>query len=84
MADEKIRLQCLGLPVDDAFGMQIFQPCNDLGRVEASSVLVEATRGLDMEHEVTSVKVFHHKEQVALQGGNMGGQTHGSYWGLET
>ena len=57
-----------GLPVDDASVVKEEKGEDDLGRVKPCSVLVELAGSLNLEHEVTSIDVFHHKEQPLLDG----------------
>ena len=46
--------------------MQEHEGGGDLGRIEARAGLVELPGALDLEHEVSSVHVLHHKEQTVL------------------
>jgi len=46
--------------------MQEAQAWDDFGRVETGAALLEAATLLDMEHEISTVQVLHHEEQMRL------------------
>lgn len=59
-------LRCT-LPVDDPMLMQELQRARDFRRIELRSRLVELPRPLDLEHEITTVHVFHNEEETILR-----------------
>ena len=66
-----------GLPIDDPVAVEEHQGRRDLGGVEAGAGLVELPGPLDLEHQVASVHVLHHKEQPVLQTESDGGRGRG-------
>lgn len=57
------------IPVNDPSVVQKEQSQHNLSSVEPRSVFVKLSRPLDLEHEVATIDVFHHKEQSLLGGG---------------
>jgi hypothetical protein len=51
-----------GLPINDSFPMKKFEARHDLSAVELRSLLGESTTLLDVEHQVASIQVLHHKK----------------------
>jgi hypothetical protein len=50
------------LPINDAFPMKKLQARHDLSAVELRSLLGESTTLLDVEHQVATIQVLHHKK----------------------
>ena len=55
------------LPVDDPVSVKVLQGEHDLGGVEPGPGLVELSRALNLEHQVTAVDVFHDEEKALLE-----------------
>lgn len=56
------------IPINNAFFVQKFKSRDDLGCVESSSILFKPAALLNVEHQVATVQILHHKEQVRLAG----------------
>lgn len=50
------------LPVNDAFAMQKLQSGHNFSGIETRSRLLESATLLNVEHEITAVKIFHYEE----------------------
>jgi len=57
----------LSLPVDDAPTVQELKGADKFGSIEACSVWLETLRLLDLKHEVATVQILHHEEQMTLK-----------------
>lgn len=57
-----------GLPVNDAELMQEREGADDFRSVKSSPPFVETAGLLNVEHEIATVQILHHEEQVRLRG----------------
>ena len=53
----------LKVPIDDPMSVEVLESKCDLCRIEASPSFVKLSCPLYLEHQITSVDVFHHKEE---------------------
>lgn len=56
------------LPINDAIAMQEHESRRDFGGVKTRARLIELPGSLNLEHQISSVHVFHYKEQTVLDG----------------
>ena len=55
------------LPVNNSFFVHESECGENFRRIKPCSVLFKLSSLLDVEHEVATVEVFHHKEHVRLK-----------------
>lgn len=55
------------LPVDDPVAVQEHEGRGDFGSVETRARLVKLPGSLNLEHQVSTVHIFHYKKQTVLQ-----------------
>lgn len=55
------------LPVDDPVTVQEHEGRGDFGGVETRARLIKLPGSLNLEHQVSTVHIFHYKKQTVLQ-----------------
>ena len=55
------------LPVDDAMSVQIHKCKSYFSSIEPGPGFIKFTSSLNLEHEITSIYIFHHKEKSILK-----------------
>lgn len=63
-----VSLSLLHLPIYNALLVQKFKSRYDFGTVETCTLLRKTSTLLYVEHEISAIKILHHKEQMTLQG----------------
>ena len=66
MSKESLQKNKHFLPVNDVVRVQELQSADDLGTVESGTILIELSVFLDVKHEITSIQILHHEEQMTL------------------
>ena len=66
VVDEKMNETKRLVPVNDGSFMKEFESTNNFGCIKSGSIFRHTTELLNMKHEITATKVFHHETKVTL------------------